>query len=168
MPEQDEKDDWLGDLHTLLVAKPWKIHTFLDLMLCKHCNWSLELFYEFYALGETARYQRNHTLQFTLLFWLSVDCLPAWCCFFNDIVVFFALFWFLRMVFVSCCQSGAVFVQDNSHLRRVKNWAAQPQWRQSPAFDIPAAELQRGLSIYIYICVVYCVYIYIYILYIHC
>eukprot|EP00438_Fugacium_kawagutii_P019648 Skav232821 [mRNA] locus=scaffold614:658642:668127:- [translate_table: standard] len=29
---------------------------------------------------------------------------------------------------------------DNSHLRRVKNWAAQPQWRQSPAFDIPVSD----------------------------
>lgn len=30
--------------------------------------------------------------------------------------------------------------QDNSHLRRVKNWTAQPQWRQSPAFDIPVSD----------------------------
>ena len=30
--------------------------------------------------------------------------------------------------------------QDNSSLRRVKNWAAQTQWRQSPAFDIPVSE----------------------------
>lgn len=30
--------------------------------------------------------------------------------------------------------------QDNSQLRRVKNWAARTQWRQSPAFDIPVSE----------------------------
>lgn len=115
-------------------------------------NWSLELFY---ALGETARYQRNHAF-----FLLSVGCLPALCCFFNPEKFFFPLFWFLRIGLMSSCQSRAVLVQDNSHLRRVKNWTAQPQWRQSPAFDIPAAEQQRGFSIQLHI-IHYTLYIFI-------
>ena len=110
-------------------------------------NWSLELFY---ALGETARYQRNHTFVFAFRRLLAslVLLLQSRKVFLN---VFFPLFWFLRIGLMSSCQSRAVLVQDNSHLRRVKNWTAQPQWRQSPAFDIPAAELQRGFSIQLHI-----------------
>ena len=36
--------------------------------------------------------------------------------------------------------------EDNSHLRKVKNWAARPAWRQSPAFDIPAGGLRVSVS----------------------
>ena len=110
-------------------------------------NWSLELFY---ALGETARYQRNHTFVFAFRWFACQPCAASSIqkSFFKR---FFPLFWFLRIGLMSSCQSRAVLVQDNSHLRRVKNWTAQPQWRQSPAFDIPAAELQRGFSIQLHI-----------------